>query len=88
MTYELRGSGFFNTGPVEPGEKAIVRRPIINPDVLLEEIRIHAVRAAQGEDVRRHERHLRWAFDQLDTWLTRGGILPKDWNHAVRTHPT
>jgi len=51
----------------------------VDPDETLEELRRLSIEAAHGNDVSRNERELRWLFDDLDSWLSRGGFLPTAW---------
>lgn len=53
------------------------------PTQRLEEMRILAYQARTGNDPRRHERELRWRFEELDRWLTNGGELPRDWQRTL-----
>lgn len=51
----------------------------MDPDEKLAEMRNLVARAKAGKDVRRVERELRWAFEELDEWLSKGGFLPSAW---------
>jgi hypothetical protein len=57
----------------------MLTNPNPDPNALLEKIRHHSTEAANGRDVRRNERELRWAVEELDRWLMRGGDLPHEW---------
>ena len=46
---------------------------------LLARMRELSKEAREGQDARHNERELRWAFDDLDEWLSRGGFLPTPW---------
>jgi hypothetical protein len=52
---------------------------IMDPSILLKEIRELAYQAAKGTSVRRSERELRWKFQDLDEWLSNGGVFPDQW---------
>ena len=50
-----------------------------DPDELLKIIREASISAVNGTDVRRSERVLRWAVEDLDHLLTNGAPLPTEW---------
>lgn len=51
----------------------------MDPNELLRRMREYARQAEQGDSVRYNERAIRWCFQELDEWLSKGGFLPKDW---------
>lgn len=55
----------------------------MDPDATLKEIRAYAREARLGYDTHHNERELRWLFDDLDTWLSKGGALPYAWRRLA-----
>lgn len=56
----------------------------MDPNETLELLR-KAVNAGKvyGDESSR-EREIRWAFEDLDTWLSKGGFLPTRWERKER----
>lgn len=51
----------------------------MDPNEILRHIRELSQQAAEGIDVHRSERMIRWNFKELDNWLSNGGFLPAEW---------
>lgn len=49
----------------------------MDPDAILAEMRELAAKARGGSP--HANRTLRWKFEELDEWLSKGGFLPKEW---------
>lgn len=62
-----------------PPDGAPVNPRRTDPDELLKIIRAASISATNGTDVRRSERTLRWAVEDLDHLLINGGPLPTEW---------
>lgn len=60
----------------------------MDPDETLAQMRQFAQSAAEGRDVARSERELRWLFTELDAWITKGGFPPRAWTDHNRVRVT
>jgi hypothetical protein len=62
------------------------RKTIMDPNSALAAIRELTERVLNGADDRHNARALAESIESLDTWLTRGGFKPADWQHNGRAH--
>jgi hypothetical protein len=56
----------------------------MDSNAMLKRIRQYADLAARGIDKSRNERALRWEFDNLDHYLSNGGLLPEAWERDTQ----